>query len=925
MDELEAINPDVIITNTLVIPWGALTALSLNKPHAWYVREFGQLDHGLKFFLPFEEVIKIIGTSNIVLSISNAVRTALFKDALSPSITIYNYINIPADALDKDTVQYFVKKNATRLIITGNISEPKGQKDAVLAVKRLIEKGKDVELVIMGISQPDYLDEVKELIKIYELENHIKCLDFNPNPYPIVSQSDIVLVCSRSEAFGRVIVEGMLIKKPVIGTKSGGIPELIKDGINGLLYEPGKPEQLAEKIEYLIDNVDKKNEIAENGFNYAQRTFTKENYGGEAFKQLFNLKNNGNRSPPILLSLLVSLMSRALNAKDVENKAIILEKEKLEQTIVKNVEIINQLENIIQQKEATILQKEASVQRLRDELSLIKGSIIWRTVTRYQSIVDLFMPHRTLRRKFYDTWLKAMSIVVSNNPASLYLKIQQRIAPKKYSYEQWIRENEPSKEELAAQKVQSKKFMMRPLISIIVPVYNTPPDVLEKMLKSVIDQTYGNWELCIAVGGSKDNNIRNILSGVDDPRVKTKFLDKNLGISGNTNEALTLAIGEFISFLDHDDELASFALYEVVRAINEKPDLDIIYSDEDKIDMENNRSSPFFKPDWSLPMFLSTNYMCHFLVCRRSLVDKLEKFRSEFDGAQDYDFALRLIELTTGNRIGHIQKVLYHWRIISSSAASGQHAKPYAYDAGKKALNEYMERNHIDCEAITDQVNWGSYHVIKRSVTHKKLVMVLVGNNSRMSDCLSTILQDTISSQNNGPVAIYAPKSLKMSGYRTYDSLNESIETILGEIGPEYFVFIKDTITTGDIQESHDHKWPCALLEQFDRFRDVGIVGTGSAVYSNVICSAHRPCGPVFCMPSSLLLSYIRGNRLPDDYDTLQIALSDYAELYGHENIYTPYSIGKLNDLSIVPKYYLELFDKRYFTNNMRYYLKGIL
>jgi glycosyltransferase involved in cell wall biosynthesis len=131
-----------------------------------------------------------------------------------------------------------------------------------------------------------------------------------------------------------------------------------------------------------------------------------------------------------------------------------------------------------------------------------------------------------------------------------------------------------------------------------------------------------------------------------------------------------MATGEFIALLDHDDELAPFALYEVAKAINEKTDLDIIYSDEDKIDVNGNRSNPFFKTDWSMPMFLSTNYICHFLVCRKSLVNKIGEFRSEFDGAQDYDFALRLIESTTGDRIGHIQKVLYHWRIISSSAAS---------------------------------------------------------------------------------------------------------------------------------------------------------------------------------------------------------------------------------------------------------------
>jgi glycosyltransferase involved in cell wall biosynthesis len=196
-----------------------------------------------------------IGTSDLIITNSHAVKSTLFKCKTDNIVTIYNYVEIPPDASDKNSnIVYFTKKDATKLIILGTISEAKGQRDAILAVRQLVEKGINVELVVMGMPQEKYFNELKSLVKDNGLEECVKFFNFNANPYPVVKQSDMVIVCSRSEAFGRVIVEGMLFKKPVIGTNSGGIPELIKEGQNGLLYDPGKYGQLADKIEYLIKN-----------------------------------------------------------------------------------------------------------------------------------------------------------------------------------------------------------------------------------------------------------------------------------------------------------------------------------------------------------------------------------------------------------------------------------------------------------------------------------------------------------------------------------------------------------------------------------------------------------------------------------------------------------------------------------------------
>ena len=298
MKELDKINPDVIITNTMVIPWGAISASFLGKPHVWYITEFGKLDHDLKFYLPFKRVLNIIrDSSNLILTISNAVARTLFGDDLTQNIlTVYNYIDVPSSDFNSDANNYFTRTNAIRLLISGTITESKGQEDAIMAVKELVLRKKDVELIIMGSQVPWYVKRLKEIVMEEKLEGYVRFMDFRENPFPIMNAADIVLVCSRCEAFGRITVEAMLLKKPVIGTNSGGTVELIKNGFNGLLYEHGNYHQLAEKIEYLIDNRQKIKEFGENGYKFAKENFTKEKYGGRVYELLKGLKNKGNPS-----------------------------------------------------------------------------------------------------------------------------------------------------------------------------------------------------------------------------------------------------------------------------------------------------------------------------------------------------------------------------------------------------------------------------------------------------------------------------------------------------------------------------------------------------------------------------------------------------------------------------------------------------
>lgn len=313
--KLEKMNPDVIFTNTLTIPWGAIIALILDKPHLWFIHEFGELDHNFGFFLPFEKVLNIIrGSSNLVLNSSNAVKKAHFRDPSEKNVlTVYQHIDIPPHAVCGREEGYFESRNATKLIITGAISEKKGQKDAILAVKMLIQEKRDVELLIMGRPvTAGYLEDLKEIVKDGKLEQRVRFLDFQENPFPAVNQADIVLMCSRSETFGRVTLEAMLLRKPVIGAKSGGITELIREGFNGLLYEPGNHVQLAEKIQYLMGHQDKIKEFGENGYEFAKKNFTKEEFSGKLYKLLMNLKDTKNPCSNDLSRFMANLMSRTL-------------------------------------------------------------------------------------------------------------------------------------------------------------------------------------------------------------------------------------------------------------------------------------------------------------------------------------------------------------------------------------------------------------------------------------------------------------------------------------------------------------------------------------------------------------------------------------------------------------------------------------
>ncbi len=311
-----------------------------------------------------------------------------------------------------------------------------------------------------------------------------------------------------------------------------------------------------------------------------------------------------------------------------------------------------------------------------------------------------------------------------------------------YDYGEWYELTKPSQEELAEQR--KKLFDFEPKLSIAIPAYKTPERYLREMLDSILGQTYTNWEVCIADGSPKGESLERVLRkyAEKDSRIRYQILGENKGISGNTNMAMDMARGDFLVLADHDDTLTPNALYEVVKAINEHPSCQVIYSDEDKLDMDGKALfDPHFKPDFNPDLLTSVNYICHLFVVRMDLLEQVGRFRQEFDGAQDYDFIFRCTE--KAEKVYHIPKVLYHWRCHQNSTASNPESKTYAFEAGARAIMAHYERMGIEAESVEKGVDFGIYHT-RFKIAGEPLVSVIIPNKDHHQDldlCIRSLVE----------------------------------------------------------------------------------------------------------------------------------------------------------------------------------------
>ena len=387
-----------------------------------------------------------------------------------------------------------------------------------------------------------------------------------------------------------------------------------------------------------------------------------------------------------------------------------------------------------------------------------------------------------------------------------------RASPAK-RYQHWIATHEPDAAGLEHQRRRARELAYQPLISVVMAVYNPPVNVLREAVQSVRDQTYDNWELCIANAG--DNSA--CKAALDefaqrDARIHVVHLSNNGGISENSNVALGFAKGEFVALMDHDDTLAPFALYVVVEAVNEQPDLDILYSDEDKLTVQGKRTQPFMKPDWSPELLHSFMYVGHLTVYRAALINELGGFRKEFDGSQDYDLIHRAAEHT--NNVKHIQQVLYHWRMIPTSAAAG--AKSDARNTNIAALGSAMVRRGHQGEAIV--YPYSNRYKFAFADTPTVSIVIPTDDLHNISTCLDRLDQIThypaaeVIVVTNSAVADAIERQKHAIAVRCvrYDGLfNFSLKCNLGARAAQgqYLVFLNDDV------EPLSEDWIETLLE----------------------------------------------------------------------------------------------------------------
>lgn len=354
-----------------------------------------------------------------------------------------------------------------------------------------------------------------------------------------------------------------------------------------------------------------------------------------------------------------------------------------------------------------------------------------------------------------------------NKPKGFLSRLFGKESVAEGGYEAWLARHKVDKRTLRRQKHAA--FAQKPLISIVIPLYCTPLPYLKELLESVRRQSYENWQLCLA-DGSPDDKAKEFIEKHygREKRIVYRKLEENGGISVNTNEAVALAAGEYLMLCDHDDTLEPDALYEIVKAINDTG-ADVVYTDEDKVSMDGRHYfDPNFKPDFNLFRLRENNYICHIFVVKKSLTDETGLLRSEFDGAQDFDFILRCCE--KAQKITHIPKVLYHWRCHMDSTAADPSSKAYAYEAGRKAVREHYQRLGIDAKVeMTERPGWYRSHV---KVQGNSLISVIIPNKDHTDDlelCLFSMTRK--STYRNYEILIVENNSEKEETFEYYRKL----------------------------------------------------------------------------------------------------------------------------------------------------------
>lgn len=391
------------------------------------------------------------------------------------------------------------------------------------------------------------------------------------------------------------------------------------------------------------------------------------------------------------------------------------------------------------------------------------------------------------------------------------------------SYGAWEKAHRVTEAELQRQK--EEVFPVMPKISVVVPAFRTPEKFLREMIDSVREQSYQNWELCIG-DGSMDGSICGVLAeyAAMDERIRYKELEDNYGISGNTNKALELATGDYISLLDHDDILTKDALYEVVKCINETG-ADVLYTDEDKVTMDlKEYFEPHFKSDFNLDMIRSCNYICHFFVFSKEIFAQVGAFREECNGSQDYDFILRCT--TKAKKVAHVPKIVYHWRCHPNSTAGDPQSKMYCYEAGKRSIELSLAENQVQGAEVSIEAHFGYYRVKYPILKQAKTAIVIIPYEEKENIDVTVASIEKCTDKDAYEIHI-TPEQV---------SVSEACNQAAAKTDAEYLVFLQAGMTVSE------ENWLETLLSNCQR-SEVGAVAAPVLVKGKYIAHSGKILG----------------------------------------------------------------------------------
>lgn len=455
----------------------------------------------------------------------------------------------------------------------------------------------------------------------------------------------------------------------------------------------------------------------------------------------------------------------------------------------------------------------------------------------------------------------------------LLVRVIERKKRQEIPYDAWYQTQKIDVNEWERQRKESAEWENRPMVSICVPLYKTPEKFLCEMIDSVCNQTYENWQLCLA-DGSPGLELQEVIRKhyPKEQRIRYQHLDANLGIADNTNAAFALAEGEWIGLLDHDDILAPEALYESMKAV-EKESAEAVYSDEDKITEDLVRHfDPHFKPDYNIDLLRSNNYITHFFVVRREIVEQVGGFCKEFDGSQDYDFILRCT--TKAKKTAHVPRILYHWRTSENSTAENPASKMYAFEAGKRAIETHLQKEGVAAEVLFTK-GLGFYRV-KYELKENTGISVVLAEKENVET-----VANQIAAEKNEYILLMHKGIERPTDEGLQELLSHCQQNGVAAVGPKLIDKKKKIYSAGRI------------FGENQEIRDV-YVGLPSHYYG-YMHRASTQIGYSMLNDACVLIkkeAYKAVGGIDTAYKTLEYALCDlflkFAEA-GYRNVYTPY------------------------------------